>query len=102
MRLATLGAGVEGRVLTSFLNEMDGADVSSGDGVLVMAATNRPWVLDKALMRSGRFEKRIYVGQPDFEGRVEIFKVRGREERSDELGISQFKGVIMRSDVALV
>ncbi|GMH71733.1 hypothetical protein TrST_g6806 [Triparma strigata] len=78
-------SGVEARVMTTFLNEMDGADVDKDDGVLVLAATNRPWTLDKALLRAGRFEKRIYVGPPDEEGRKEIYKVHTKEMVANEL-----------------
>ena len=61
--------GVEARVMSTFLNEMDGLDTKKDDGVLVLAATNRPNVLDEALLRAGRFERRVYVGPPDGEGR---------------------------------
>ncbi|GAX20211.1 hypothetical protein FisN_12Hh056 [Fistulifera solaris] len=54
------GHSAEARVLSTFLNEMDGVDGSWQDGVLVLGATNRPWTLDAALMRPGRFDKIIY------------------------------------------
>jgi len=61
-------------VLSTFLNEMDGVDGSTDDGVLVLGATNRPSTLDSALLRPGRFDRVIYVPPPDQEGRREIFK----------------------------
>jgi SpoVK/Ycf46/Vps4 family AAA+-type ATPase len=59
------GSSAEARVLSTFLNEMDGIDGSTKDGVLVLGATNRPSVLDAALMRPGRFDRVVYVPQPD-------------------------------------
>lgn len=56
------------------LSEMDGFDAESG--VIVMAATNRKDVLDPALVRPGRFDRIIYIGRPDFNGRIEILEVR--------------------------
>ena len=64
--------GVSGRVLTQLLTEMDG--VSSMNQVIVVAATNRPQVLDAALVRPGRLDRLIYVGLPDFAARVSIWK----------------------------
>ncbi|KIR27535.1 AAA family ATPase [Cryptococcus deuterogattii 99/473] len=61
-------------VLTSLLNEMDGVEELSG--VTVVAATNRPDVLDSALMRPGRLDRILYVGAPDFETRKDIFRIR--------------------------
>jgi SpoVK/Ycf46/Vps4 family AAA+-type ATPase len=66
------GSAVEARVLSTFLNEMDGISGSINDGVLVLGATNRPWTLDTALLRPGRFDKIIYVPPPDYEGRRAI------------------------------
>ena len=63
------GSSAEARVLSTFLNEMDGVDQSPVDGVLVLGATNRPWTLDAALLRPGRLDKIIYVPPPDFEAR---------------------------------
>ena len=60
------------RVLSTFLNEMDGVDGSVHDGVLVLGATNRPSLLDSALLRPGRFDKVIYVPNPDRDGRKQI------------------------------
>lgn len=68
------GSSAESRVLSTFLNEMDGVTSKSDDGVLVIGATNRPSTLDAALLRPGRFDKVIYVPQPDFQGRLAIFK----------------------------
>ena len=55
--------------MSTFLNEMDGVDHSPTDGVLVLGATNRPWVLDAALLRPGRLDKIIFVPPPDREAR---------------------------------
>ena len=64
------------RVLSTFLNEMDGVDGSIGDGVLVLGATNRPSTLDSALLRPGRFDRVIYVPNPDQEGRRMILEAQ--------------------------
>lgn len=69
------GSSAESRVLSTFLNLMDGVDGSPEDGVLVLAATNRPSVLDKALLRPGRFDKTIYVSPPDYDGRFAILSM---------------------------
>jgi transitional endoplasmic reticulum ATPase len=69
------GPSTDARVLSTFLNEMDGVDGSGGDGVLVLGATNRPQTLDSALLRPGRFDKVIYVPPPDFEGRRSILEM---------------------------
>ncbi|KAJ9128233.1 hypothetical protein QFC24_000525 [Naganishia onofrii] len=61
-------------VLTSLLNEMDGVEELSG--VIVVAATNRPDVLDSALLRPGRLDRILYVGPPDFDARKDIFRIR--------------------------
>lgn len=68
-------SSAESRVLSTFLNEMDGVDGSWKDGVIVLAATNRPDALDKALLRPGRFDKAIYVPPPDYQARLSIFKM---------------------------
>ncbi|WOO82216.1 AAA family ATPase AFG2 [Vanrija pseudolonga] len=68
------GEGGHGGVLTSLLNEMDGIEQLSG--VTVVAATNRPDVLDAALTRPGRLDRILYVGAPDRETRKEIFRIR--------------------------
>ena len=70
------GSAAEARVLSTFLNEMDGVDGSWKDGVLVLGATNRPWTLDAALLRPGRFDKIIYVPPPDFDGRRSILRMQ--------------------------
>jgi SpoVK/Ycf46/Vps4 family AAA+-type ATPase len=73
------GSSAEARVLSTFLNEMDGVDGGSWkDGVLVLGATNRPWTLDAALLRPGRFDKVIYVPPPDWEGRRSILELQCR------------------------
>lgn len=66
---------VQSRVLSTFLNEMDGVEMA--EGVLVVAATNRPDLLDAALLRPGRFDKLIHVPLPDLEARAAIIRVRG-------------------------
>jgi SpoVK/Ycf46/Vps4 family AAA+-type ATPase len=66
------GSSAEARVLSTFLNEMDGVDGSVEDGVLVLGATNRPGMLDAALLRPGRFDRVIYVPPPDKVGRKKI------------------------------
>jgi SpoVK/Ycf46/Vps4 family AAA+-type ATPase len=69
-------SSAEARVLSTFLNEMDGVDGSWKDGVLVLGATNRPWTIDAALLRPGRFDKIIYVPPPDYEGRKSILSLQ--------------------------
>ena len=69
------GSSAEARVLSTFLNEMDGVDGSVEDGVLVLGATNRPGTLDRALMRPGRFDRVIFVPPPDECGRREILRM---------------------------
>lgn len=78
------GGGNEEReqTLNQLLSEMDGFDARKG--IMVMAATNRPEVLDKALLRPGRFDRRIIVDKPDLKGRVEILKVHAKNVRMDE------------------
>ncbi len=63
--------------LNQLLSEMDGFD--SSKGVVILAATNRPEILDKALLRPGRFDRRIIVDKPDIKGRVEILKVHSKD-----------------------
>ena len=70
------GSSTEARVLSTFLNEMDGVDGSLNDNVLVLGATNRPWTLDAALLRPGRFDKIIYVPPPDYEARRSILSMQ--------------------------
>ncbi|KAJ49041.1 cell division protease FtsH [Clostridium tetanomorphum] len=74
------------QTLNQLLSEMDGFD--SSKGVVILAATNRPEVLDKALLRPGRFDRRVIVDRPDLKGREEILKVHS-------------KGVKMSPDVSL-
>lgn len=78
------GGGNEEReqTLNQLLSEMDGFD--STKGILVLGATNRPEILDKALLRPGRFDRRIIVDRPDLKGRVEILKVHARDVKMDE------------------
>lgn len=70
------------QTLNQLLSEMDGFDTSKG--LLILAATNRPEVLDKALLRPGRFDRRIIVDKPDLKGRVDILKVHSRNVSMDE------------------
>ena len=78
------GGGNEEReqTLNQLLSEMDGFD--SSKGILVLGATNRPEILDKALLRPGRFDRRIIVDKPDLKGRVEILKVHAKDIKMDE------------------
>lgn len=77
-RGAGLGGGHDEReqTLNQLLVEMDGFGVN--EGVIILAATNRPDILDPALLRPGRFDRRIFVGLPDIKGREEILKVHAR------------------------
>lgn len=83
-RGAGLGGGHDEReqTLNQLLVEMDGFDVK--EGIIVMAATNRPDILDRALLRPGRFDKKIVVDPPDLKGREEILKVHLRGKLIDE------------------
>ena len=83
-RGAGLGGGHDEReqTLNQLLAEMDGFDTSKG--LLVLAATNRPEVLDKALLRPGRFDRRIIVDKPDLKGRLETLKVHSKDVHMDE------------------
>ena len=78
------GGGNEEReqTLNQLLSEMDGFDTTKG--ILVLGATNRPEILDKALLRPGRFDRRIIVEKPDLKGRVEILKVHAKDVKMDE------------------
>ena len=78
------GGGNEEReqTLNQLLSEMDGFD--SSKGILIIGATNRPEILDKALLRPGRFDRRIIVDKPDLKGRVEILKVHAKDVHMDE------------------
>ncbi|MFV0339236.1 MAG: ATP-dependent zinc metalloprotease FtsH [Parachlamydiaceae bacterium] len=81
------GAGIGGghdereQTLNQLLVEMDGFDTN--EGVILMAATNRPDVLDKALLRPGRFDRRVVVSLPDVKGRYDILKVHARKIKMD-------------------
>ena len=70
------------QTLNQLLAEMDGFDTSKG--LVVLAATNRPEVLDKALLRPGRFDRRIIVDKPDLKGRIDILKVHAKDVLLDE------------------
>lgn len=78
------GGGNEEReqTLNQLLSEMDGFDGKKG--IIVLAATNRPEILDKALLRPGRFDRRIIVDKPDLKGRVEILKVHAKNVLMDD------------------
>ncbi len=81
------GAGVGGghdereQTLNQLLVEMDGFDTT--EGIIIIAATNRPDVLDKALLRPGRFDRQVYIPLPDIKGRFEILKVHARKIKLD-------------------
>ena len=97
------GAGIGGghdereQTLNQLLVEMDGFDPN--EGIIVMAATNRPDVLDTALLRPGRFDRRIVVDRPDIKGRTEILKVHTRKKPlSDDVDLE----IIAKSTPGLV
>lgn len=70
------------QTLNQMLVEMDG--FSRSEGVIVLAATNRPDILDPALLRPGRFDRQIHVGRPDVKGREEILKVHAKDKKLDD------------------
>jgi len=70
------------QTLNQLLSEMDG--FSTDKGLLLLAATNRPEVLDPALLRPGRFDRRIIVDKPDLKGRVDVLKVHAKDVKMDE------------------
>ena len=78
------GGGNEEReqTLNQLLSEMDGFDGKKG--IIILAATNRPEILDKALLRPGRFDRRVIVDKPDLKGRVDILKVHAKDVLMDE------------------
>lgn len=70
------------QTLNQLLSEMDGFD--SSKGIIILGATNRPEVLDKALLRPGRFDRRIIVEKPDLKGRIDVLKVHSKDVLMDE------------------
>ena len=70
------------QTLNQLLSEMDGFEINNG--IMVMAATNRPEILDQALLRPGRFDRRIVVEKPDLKGRISILKVHAKDVKLDE------------------
>lgn len=70
------------QTLNQLLAEMDGFD--SSKGILILAATNRPEILDKALLRPGRFDRRVIVEKPDLKGRVDVLKVHSKNVKMDD------------------
>ena len=78
-----MGGGHDEReqTLNQLLVEMDG--FGKTDGVIVLAATNRPDILDPALLRPGRFDRQVYIGKPDSKGREDILKVHAKDKRLD-------------------
>jgi len=70
------------QTLNQLLSEMDGFDTSKG--LVILAATNRPEVLDKALLRPGRFDRRVIVDKPDLKGRIDVLKVHSKDVLLDE------------------
>ena len=70
------------QTLNQLLAEMDGFD--SSKGILILAATNRPEILDPALLRPGRFDRRIIVDKPDLKGRIDVLKVHAKDVKMDE------------------
>ena len=83
-RDSRFGGGNDEReqTLNQLLAEMDGFD--SGSGLLILAATNRPEVLDQALLRPGRFDRRVVVDKPDLQGRIDVLKVHTKNVMMDE------------------
>lgn len=98
------GSGVEDKVLCQLLNEMDG--VEGKEKVVIFAATNRPDILDKALIRPGRFDRLIYIPPPDEKGREEIFKIflskMTIEEGVDFKELSQMTEMFSGAEIAKV
>ncbi len=83
-RESRYGGGNDEReqTLNQLLSEMDGFDAKKG--IIILAATNRPEILDKALLRPGRFDRRVIVEEPDLKGRVEILKVHSKDVLMDQ------------------
>ena len=99
-RDSKFGGGNDEReqTLNQLLSEMDGFD--SSKGLLVLAATNRPEILDPALLRPGRFDRRIIVDKPDLKGRVDILKVHARDDTVDLDAIALATSGAVGSDLA--
>ncbi|MCD8369418.1 MAG: ATP-dependent zinc metalloprotease FtsH [Clostridiales bacterium] len=76
------GDSEQSQTLNQLLSEMDGMD--SSKGLLILAATNRPEILDPALLRPGRFDRRVIVDKPDLKGRVEILRVHAKHVNLDD------------------
>jgi len=94
-RGAGLGGGHDEReqTLNQLLVEMDGFE--SNEGVILVAATNRPDVLDPALLRPGRFDRRVVVGRPDVQGREAILRVHTKKiPLSDNVDLSVLGGAL--------
>ncbi len=93
------GSGNDEReqTLNQLLAEMDGFDTSKG--LLILAATNRPEVLDPALLRPGRFDRRVIVDRPDLKGRVDILKVHAKDVHLDDT--VDFEGIALATSGAV-
>ena len=85
------------QTLNQLLAEMDGFDTSKG--LLILAATNRPEVLDPALLRPGRFDRRVIVDRPDLKGRIDILKVHAKNVRLDDT--VDFEAIALATSVAV-
>ena len=85
------------QTLNQLLAEMDGFD--SSKGIIILAATNRPEILDKALLRPGRFDRRIIVERPDLKGRIDVLKVHAKNVCMDETG--DFKEIALATSGAV-
>ena len=85
------------QTLNQLLAEMDGFD--SSKGIIILAATNRPEILDKALLRPGRFDRRIIVERPDLKGRIDVLKVHAKNVCMDET--VDFKEIALASSGAV-
>jgi transitional endoplasmic reticulum ATPase len=99
-RAGERGTSAEARVLSTFLNEMDGVDGSIQDGVLLLGATNRPSTIDAALLRPGRFDHVIYVPPPDELGRRQILEAQVKVWRAAHL-VDSVKDRYSKSDLLI-